>query len=726
MAGTACVWLLSLSAAHPQTRPYIGYAYPAGGQQGTTFQVKLGGQGLDDAGSVVISGTGVSGRILEYHRSLGPQETTLLNEQLRDLKRGNSVLPPGSMAGAAMMAADSPMTAGSVPEKPAGSGTNSPTSLAAKIEKRLAGVVNRPASAALAHILYAEITVSPDAVPGPRELRIGTPRGISNPLVIHVGEYPEFCRKPMITAAFQVLGKEELALRKRPSSEAEARVTIPCTLNGQVASGEVNRYRFHALAGQQLVISVLARQLIPFIADAVPGWFQPVIVVSDQTGKELAYADDFRFRPDPAILFKVPGDDDYILTIYDAIYRGREDFVYRVSIGESPFVTGVFPLGAGQGSSSEVRLTGWNLDGFHLTTPGLHALPGVYTIRATNQHKVSNPIQFAIGDLPEVTEHEPNNLPSKAQKIRAPVTVNGRISTPGDWDYFLVAGKSNDTVVIDVTARKSDSPLDAIVKVTDEAGTVLAVNDDRDDPTSGAITHIADPYLVVRVPSNGKYYICIGDTARAGGEDYAYRMRVSPPQQDFALRIVPSSISMRTKSTAPVSVHLIRKDGCTAPVRLGLMDPPPGFAATPVSLVGTQTVGRLIIKTDLKTTDQPVPLKIIGTASVEGRDLVREAVPAEDRMQAFLWRHLVPAEEFLAFVYDPNAPAPPKRSLPQPRTSPREESTLSVASTNAPPKPKFSKQQVAGRLRQLKALYEEGLLTDDFYCEKVAECQSVQ
>jgi hypothetical protein len=44
----------------------------------------------------------------------------------------------------------------------------------------------------------------------------------------------------------------------------------------------------------------------------------------------------------------------------------------------------------------------------------------------------------------------------------------------------------------------------------------------------------------------------------------------------------------------------------------------------------------------------------------------------------------------------------------------------------APAKPKFTKQQIAGRLRQLKLLYEEGLLTDEFYEEKVAECDEVQ
>jgi hypothetical protein len=41
-------------------------------------------------------------------------------------------------------------------------------------------------------------------------------------------------------------------------------------------------------------------------------------------------------------------------------------------------------------------------------------------------------------------------------------------------------------------------------------------------------------------------------------------------------------------------------------------------------------------------------------------------------------------------------------------------------------KPKFSKSQVAGRLRELKNIFEDGLLTDDFYNRKVAECEAAQ
>ena len=35
------------SSARGQSTPYVGFVYPAGGQQGTTFQVRLGGQRID-------------------------------------------------------------------------------------------------------------------------------------------------------------------------------------------------------------------------------------------------------------------------------------------------------------------------------------------------------------------------------------------------------------------------------------------------------------------------------------------------------------------------------------------------------------------------------------------------------------------------------------------------------------------------------------------------------
>jgi hypothetical protein len=740
-------------SARAQVRPYIGFAYPAGGQQGTTVQLKLGGQGMDDVDRVIVTGDGVRGKIVRYDRPLGNQETTLLGEQLRDLRRAAAAREKAVGKGASaakptdkpepdtmvMMAADQMMMSSGA--EGAGSGAEghgtSPSQLIPRLERRLGETVNRPASAALAAIVYVELTLAADATPGRRELRLATPRGISNPVVFHVGQLPETCRKPMVTAQLQILGKEASALRNRPAAEMEKRITIPCALNGQVASGELNQYRFAAEKGQSLVITTLARQLIPFIADAVPGWFQPVLALHDAKGKEVAYDDDFRFKPDPTICFKVPESGEYVLSIYDAIYRGREDFVYRITIGELPFVTSHFPLGGQAGTVAKVKIGGCNLSATEISGPPADASPGIHYLTTTSRDGlVSNPLPFVIDTLPETLEVEPNNATTRAQKVTLPMMINGRIGKPGDTDVFQFSGKAGEGLVVEVAARKLDSPLDSVIRLTDASGKLLAFNDDREDATAGANTHHADSYLRVRLPADGEYFIQIADTARNAGDEYGYRLRIGPPEPDFELRIVPSSLALRSRSSATVNVQLFRKDGFDGPIKVDLKDAPAGFATSPVTLTGTQQVARLNLRTTLASTPEPVSLNIAGTAKIEGREVTRLAVAAEDRMQAFLWRHLVPADDFQVLVAAANF-QPPARRVPRARPAVTA-TTTSVAATNsatkpvtlaaadASRKPAFSKQQVAGRLRQLKLLYEDGLLTDEFYEAKVAECEAVQ
>ena len=155
---------------------------------------------------------------------------------------------------------------------------------------------------------------------------------------------------------------------------------------------------------------------------------------------------------------------------------------------------------------------------------------------------------FALDTLPEIFEQEPNNTLANAQKVTLPIIINGRIDKPDDWDVFQFAGKSNDTVVAEVQARRLDSPLDSVIKLTDAAGKLLAFNDDHEDLGAGLNTHHADSYFMARLPADGTYYVHIGDTARHGGEEYGYRLRLSAPQPDFELRVVPSSLSLRGKS----------------------------------------------------------------------------------------------------------------------------------------------------------------------------------
>jgi hypothetical protein len=140
----------------------------------------------------------------------------------------------------------------------------------------------------------------------------------------------------------------------------------------------VDRYRFEAGKGQKLVISAAARDLMPYLADAVPGWFQASLSVYDWQGKEVAFADHYRFHPDPVLFFEVLRDGEYILQIRDSIYRGREDFVYRLTAGEVPFVTGIFPLGGPAGAPTIVQVTGWNLPAATVTQDDTSLAPGTY------------------------------------------------------------------------------------------------------------------------------------------------------------------------------------------------------------------------------------------------------------------------------------------------------------------------------------------------------------
>jgi hypothetical protein len=376
-------------------------------------------------------------------------------------------------------------------------------------------------------------------------------------------------------------------------------------------------------------------------------------------------------------------------------------------------------------------MKGWNLQEARLQPPTGNAGPGLFQITANRKGIATNTVPFSLDTLPECFEKESNNDPRRAQKVQSPILINGRIDRPGDWDVFQFAGKANETIVAEVHARRLGSPLDSLLKLTDAKGKVLAFNDDHEDLESGLNTHHADSYLLFTLPADGVYYVHLGDTARFGGEEYGYRLRISAPQPDFALRVVPSSVSLRSKGSANVSIHVMRKDGFTGALKLALKNPPNGITASPVTLTGTQASVQLTIKTSLEETREPLALAIEGRATVDGKEIVHAAAPAEDRMQAFLWRHLVPAEALEALVFSPSYQPPPKRipsARPAPAAdpSPRGGTSDAGAAASAETKPKFTPQQVTARLRELKRLYEAGLLTDAFYWAKVVECESPQ
>ena len=146
------LWFALQSPAAAQPRPYIGFVYPAGGQQGTTVQIRLGGQGLDDVQAVSVTGPGVTARIADKYRRLNNQEMQLLNEQLRVLRRETM---SDSARADVMVSENATITPGSATNAPATNASaatiskkESARELMDKIEKRTHEFVQTPASAA--------------------------------------------------------------------------------------------------------------------------------------------------------------------------------------------------------------------------------------------------------------------------------------------------------------------------------------------------------------------------------------------------------------------------------------------------------------------------------------------------------------------------------------------------------------------------------------------------
>jgi hypothetical protein len=316
--------------------PHAGYVYPAGAGQGTSGRVVVGGQFLDGTTIALVSGRGVAAAIRGIDKPLNARQIQELRDQLQALQAKAPVDPAVRQQ-------------------------------LIDLRAKLGDSLRRNQAPVLSEKVTIEVSVSADAEPGPRQLRLLTPAGLSNPVTFVVGQLPEARERD----------------EKQTRADAELAVTLPVTVNGrlipgdadrarfplrqapQYMPGDADRYRFRAQQGRHLVLIASARDLRPFLADAVPGWFQAVVTIFDDAGRELAFGDDYRFHPDPVLHFEVPADGEYIVEIRDALYRGREDFVYRLSIGELPFVTGVFlparrtgrPEDNGRGRRLESRYT---------------------------------------------------------------------------------------------------------------------------------------------------------------------------------------------------------------------------------------------------------------------------------------------------------------------------------------------------------------------------------
>ena len=300
--------------------PYVGYIYPAGIRIGETNRLVIGGQNLNRIKGLHFSREGLHVLKIEnvpgFAPPTGPQRKHLM-KWLDGIAAGHPEEPPlpddphiDEWRSNSWWRALGTLDAGKI----------------AIVERDLYVPKNALQSTpSLRQRLLVTVAADASAKPGRGELCLYGPNGISAP-------------RPFEISAAPHVAEPLYAPPHRPAPEpppVEVQPGGAVLLDGQIMPGQSDSFRLRLKKQGRYSFRVTARELQPYIGDAVPGFFNPSITLQDESGATVAFADDeMRFRPDPAMDFAPSADGVYRLEIHDVLYRGREDFVYSIAVAE--------------------------------------------------------------------------------------------------------------------------------------------------------------------------------------------------------------------------------------------------------------------------------------------------------------------------------------------------------------------------------------------------------
>ncbi len=130
-------------------------------------------------------------------------------------------------------------------------------------------------------------------------------------------------------------------------------VALDVSLCGRIdPPGDVDAYRFHALAGQRVVIDCWAERL--------DSKLRAVLELEDERGRRLASSRGYAGL-DPLIDFRATADGDYVVRLFDLTYTGSPEHVYRLDIDTGPRVEFAWPNVVERGKTTRVTLFGRNV-----------------------------------------------------------------------------------------------------------------------------------------------------------------------------------------------------------------------------------------------------------------------------------------------------------------------------------------------------------------------------
>ncbi|MCA9052008.1 MAG: PPC domain-containing protein, partial [Planctomycetaceae bacterium] len=424
---------------------------------------------------------------------------------------------------------------------------------------------------------------------------------------------------------------EQTAAEKKLASltataESAAKRTAKAAEESKVANAELAEARTRAAAAKEAV-------------DAA----------TNPSVRSLAVASRSAGRYDPVLTFTAPHDGDFLVEVRDDLYRGRAEFTYRLTVGELPLVTHVFPAGVRRGTETAVQLGGVNLGEATTLTTALAAdasLDKIQHRHITTALGVSNLVPLIPGDAAELMEAEPNDTAEQAMTAELPATVNGIIKQAGDFDSYKFTAAKGQRLIFETVSRQFGSPLDARLDLYDSRGRRLKNSDDEN--------RLPDSSIDYTFPADGEYVITIGDTTGQGSAAHVYRLVAREPQPDFSLTVYPDNPRVTAGGSVAVMVMIDRRDGFSEDVEVIVPDVPEGVVVSPGVITNGQSQVTLSLTMSANAAPTIVPLTIQGKAVIGETETVHDASPTERMRYINEWRYLPVADLQLTVL--PQAP----------------------------------------------------------------------
>ncbi len=443
-------------------------------------------------------------------------------------------------------------------------------------------------------------------------------------------------------------------------------IAIGTIVNATADANSVDYFRFTAKKGQRLILSCAAK--------TIDSRMDPVLAVLDANSREIE-----RNRQGGILDFTAAADGMYTVKTHDFLYRGGDEYFYRLSVSAAPHIDFVMPPAGLPGTRAKYTVYGRNLPGgtpsplrtgegkpldqlvvdidLPAAAQALGAAPNTAVLdgveyQLKSPQGVSNPtlIGFASGAV--TVENQPNDRPEQAQKINVPGELAGQFFPRGDVDWYSFDAKKGDVYWIEVVSHRlglPTSPFALLQRVTRDAKGLEVAGDLQELPANdtnlgGADFNTSSRDVTYRFESreDATYRLGLRDlfSHASAPANLVYRVIIRKESHDFRLVALPqagvpakkdakgaavSTLLVRKGGVLPVRVLAFRRDGFTGPIDLAVQGLPAGVTASTAQISEGQTSAMLLIKAGNAAANWSGAVTILGKATVNGAAVAREA-----------------------------------------------------------------------------------------------------